>query len=708
MGGMDRGASSPTVGGPLDVLAVGRLIEAQGQGWLGAPSVLETPVGLLTSYFAGGCVGLRMADPLRASAEVIELRGCNAAGRFVAYDAASDTAFLCVGAEADAPVLIAYDPDTLEVRWDIRPSRDLGALGTPGGNVWFCGGPGLDEARREIVVPFTNLQGSGTSYGHRLAILDADTGEVKRVVQVPAASTDHPALGVIPVPGPRSVSLERVTLTEGGIIARGRTLCAQCAANSPNVVEGVVAWFTREGSFRGARYARTPTDTLAGGGVDGQADRTPAASEFAVGLGALGLIAMGGHLLLINPATPEPVADVPIAAVEPTSSFVIWPAATRVASSGVVALPHSVYAVDPTSLTNRWAYTEGQSWRVVQMAPVGTGSLLVLLANEGEERTALAVLDGNDGSILHRIEVPIVPARTNDGIWYGEMSVLKDGRVVVTDNLGSYALLGRADPLLAPRVAVSNPYPAPGETIDIALPSAAASYKVLWERDASVTVPPGETVSHAFVARGIRDVMVTAVERDGTTATAVLTVEVGGTPPPQLTPLQRAFAPENQEMTFFVLGTLITVIGLAVTIGRHRRRFSRLEQELAAVEEIRLLSTTDPHGAVQALKAYRERLPGDLARRRIDDSQYQVLDIRSARLLKVLRTRMFAPYDTRLSMRYHRLLDAAFEDAILQPSEAAALVAALDQEEALRPGDRQEIERLLAEFTSHNVAAALR
>lgn len=681
--------------GPLDVAARFDLLD-QGafHGLDGSPAVL-TPLGVV-GFAADGarCRALAFPDaspPARVLFEVEDCAGYIGFGRSLqAYDAARERLLLCIAGPGDSPVLRAHDLRTGEVAWSLAPA----ALGlTPEGASarWLCQGGALDPATSMLFLVFISFPfddaGVYSSY-HRIAAVDLETGGLRWASSVPAE-------GVAPLL-PTSVEdfLPRgVTLTSTGVVVVGRT------SMNAGRWEATLAFFDRDGGYHGSLRAERGSPLSPSASI---ASRTRAGAFFPVAHGPVAATHLGGDVVVVNPEIGSVVARAPVRAFDTSSEYAFWPTGAWMDDVILVLLPHAVSALDATTLETLWSWSEGADFLVREVVTSATGEAHLVVGREGDRESLLVTLEGTTGDVLAKLPIPLPPEPGIDNVWPINVLPVPDRGILVFDESGRAILAGPGNASRAPRIAPSTAYPPAGGRVEIPLAAGdgLVRYVVAWGDGAIEDVEPGATAGHAYPRAGRQTLRVTAVFTDGLTATSVASIDVGATPPPELTALQKAFAPENENFTFGILGIAITVLGAAVTIGRARARFARLERELAAVEEIRLLSTSDPRAAVLALKAYRERLPADLARGRIDDSQYHVLDLRSARLLKVLRTRMVAPYDGRLSARYHRQLDAAFEDAILQPAEADALVAALEAEEAMGPDDRAAMRGLLADFTT--------
>ena len=676
--------------GPLDIVANFTLPPGYTTIYPnGAPGVWTPHGALVFLRGEGTCAVAKIPDPRLGAATVHALEGCEFGGTQLAYDAENDLLFVCISGVTGSQQLRALRADTLELAWGLSAA----VLGSElGFTFWNCQGGALDPARDELVLVWYSYANGASSA--KLTSIDSVSGEMLWMSAIPPPGSpivttpfDLPSINTL---GPRTV-----TLTEDGIVVMS---VGGATVSGIGNFYAIATMFDRAGSYTASRTAYE-----GGGRAEESTSTRGIASHYAVAHGTLAAFALGTDVVVVNPNHGDVVMRAPLQAADDSYNYIWWPTGAWLADRIYIMLPHSVSAVDAVSLATAWTWGEGGDWDTRELITTATGDVLVFTGRQSAGESRLVALDARTGEVRWRLPIPIF-GENADGIW--DMRILPTGGTGIlafTDD-GAGVFIGSADLASQAAIRPSNTHPAVGEEITLSAeaPSGRVVRQMLvhWGDGVAETILPGEPLRHAYAQAGAATHRVTLVYADGLTATNVGTLDVGGTPPPQLTTLQRAFSPDNQELTFFLLGTLITIVGLAVTVGRHRRRYARLERELSAVEEIRMLSTSDPRGAVLALKSYRDRLPDDLARRRIDDSQYHILDLRSGRLLKVLRTRMLAPYDSRLSVRYHRQLDAAFEDAILHPSERDALVLALDAEPALDDPARVEIGRVLDDFTS--------
>ncbi|HUR70311.1 MAG TPA: hypothetical protein VM370_13785 [Candidatus Thermoplasmatota archaeon] len=674
-------------GGALDVLSSQPLPGSPGAFW--GPGMLPARDGTIAFLHTDGGCELALFETPIATERIGHGNGmCSA--NLVGYDAPTNAALVCHNAPSTAAVLEAIEATTGEQRWSLVPASAFGTGPEEIGH--YCFSAALDPTTREVVLP---VMGCCTTRPARLVSIDLDTGDVRWVQRIPTAPALLPVDPGIPQPGQNGYeSYHGIALTTTGIVVSGYFDCAGVCE------EGVLAWADREGNVVGKEHAVSGSPTQVGPGAY---ERTRGASQYAVAQGPLAAAALGNEIVIINPEVAQPVARHAIEATSPNTFATFIPKGHWRDDTIVAALGTSFTAFDSATLEQRWSWSEGLDYNVVDSIRVQSGDILAALQRSSDSTVHLVSIDTETGHTRARLQLPVTVSEEDRSSYDGHIVPVGAQGLLYVDERGQRVLIGTAPAGERPQIGLSTEYPAVGEEIriDVRPPPGldVRGYEIGWEGDGTVEVATGDTPTHIFAQRGDREVRVVALLADGRTRTATAMVHVGATPPPQLSALQKAFAPENQNLTFGVLGILVTLIGALFTVGRHRRRLARLERELQAVEEIRMLSVQDVRGAVLALKSYRDRLPEDLARRRIDDSQFQILDQRSGRLLKVLRTRLFAPFDAQLSMRYHRLLDAAFEDAIIQPSERLALVGALDGE-GIGAAERETIVGILDDFTS--------
>jgi hypothetical protein len=720
-GGPERGGVATVPGAPLDVVASFATIADDVRAtqhlhaWYGQGFV-ATPGGWLAEHHDptvhGNCTLVRVTDPLRGAFESTPLPPCNFGG-FDAYDARDGLLLLCAEGTNDAPVLLALDARTLEVRWDVRPGRDLGATAPSLGEAlfaigfdfnWYCSGSAIDLEGGEVVVPFTE----GAGFHNRVASIELATGRVRWWTEVPASLVYAGHGAGVPSP-PATVEgsgfgfgPQVATLTTSGVLVTGVLFCAQCASD---LVQRGIAWLTREGAFVGG-VAASPTE---------EGDLVPGGSQWAASAGSLGAVAMGRRLLLIDPQSAQPVLRAPLDTLEPLNtecaasgnvapesagscSRAEWVAPVWWQKTILVPVVHSVTAFSDVDLSKRWAWTEGLDWFVHDILVSNAGSASVLLSRGGENDTQAEVvqLSMQTGDVLQKLPLPDPRPGLNG--WAGRLQPLPGEGLLVVRADGHLYALGPAPADRVPALRLSGAFPRPGEAVSLQVePGGGGSLtRVLvgWGEGPIEELAPGQLAQHTYGAPGPREVVVTAVYADGRTGTATALVHVGGTPPQELTLLQQAFAPDNQNLTFGLVGIALAAGGGLVALERRHRRRGRMGRELARLEELRALGEARPAQALRELGAYRAGLHAALGEGNLDEAQYGALETRAARLAAPLRRRVLAAWEGRASPRFLRLLDAALEDGVLSAAEAGALREAM-RGERLSARQREELAGLL-------------
>lgn len=401
----------------------------------------------------------------------------------------------------------------------------------------------------------------------------------------------------------------------------------------------------------------------------------------------------------MNPAERAPVDQAPFPGIETGRGFSgIIPSAWW-GDWILVPIARSVTALDPHALgVAQWSRAFGEDGVVSGLVVLPPSEALVLVASNenggtADNRATLHRVDLATGDDLQRIPLPGT-IRTTTGTGRVGFQPLDDGRLLVYSLDGRLIELGPADAELRPDVRVTNEYPAPNEGVALHVASrAAATFVVAWG-DGAVEEGAGPW-THRYGEEGPRTVRVTALLTDGRTATTEVLLRVGATPPAELNALQRAFAPDNQNATFGVLGILVTLIGALVALVARRRRHGRLHDELEALERIRHDGRRDPEAGMRALGAFRERLLADVRARRLDDAQFNTLDQRANVVFSALRTRLLGPLAGHLSADFRHALDVVLHDGRVDSEELAALRRALDAERSLAPDERARLAAML-------------
>lgn len=704
----------------------------------------------------GDCLLLRIPLPFTGESSLQPLSDCHF-GYFQGYDAATDTFFLCSMSRGDEPFFQARDASSGSVRWSLRRSQLGNTLEEPETR-WSCSGVAFDFARGIAIVPVGSSRSGADFPRNRVVRLDVRTGAPVWVRQVVVPTGSVPAIPSTDQTdrdgaGPNFLPLS-ATLTTDGVVVMGVTICAdtltcdppQGAVNEyedPFPVESAVAWFDLAGNRRGVLVAKDDAGANTRRSCVDPArapiERIRSGSTAATASGNEAILHLGQCLYKLRATEPEPVGKTAIASLEQRDPGELGYAPGAWTPDGVIVPSRkSIAAFHPVDLSPLWSWTlqdPGRDPEAVVGSRDGTAWVLATSAAqrvpaEDPQAAVLYRLDttraaeDKSARLQQKLYLPLRVFRTyeegvaltGEPVRAGSTTVqyisffnrgpditpLASGDLVLTDMAGRLVYLGVCSEVARPSISISDTFPRPGIATRLTIeapPGAGGNYTIIWgDGEAqSLSAAAGRKIaaSHVFNAPGTHTVVVTAHYADGTTGTAEALVEVGGAPPALLTPLQRAFAPQNQEWTFFFLGLAITFLGALFTILRRRHRRSRIERELRRLDQIRDEASKDIAASLKSLDFFRESLRDKLARGRLDDAQFGAIQLAALQLQRALRHRLFAPFEGRMSPSFQRHLDAALEDGVVNHQEAERLLDQLGRERRLATAEKRRLGALI-------------
>lgn len=667
---------------PLDVLAAYDLLRSgerlnaeEGQALVDTPHGL---IGIVTAGDPASCMPLWITDVAQGASRRGDAFPCarNAVlNAVVAYDPTSDAVLACTDGAYDAPMLRALDGATRAALWTLSPEEGGALPGAVGvARNWFCDGVAIDEERRVVVVPFSSID------MHVIAGVDVDTGRVVwSTVVSPEAFARQPS---VLVPAPLVGFLPIIpTLTEDGIVVIANLGGAEAA----------VAWLDFDGRVRGAyRSAGEPGSP-----------RSAFLSSWAAADGAAAFAILGERVVRVEPAGRGVMEGPAVVQPDETTPFSFTLYAGTAVAGDTVLLPlgSRVLVVDAREIAEEVGnWRERPDWWVQAVLATEGRDAYVLSTSRSltEPAGSLFRFHMRGGQTVQELPLGPLTHQRNEARL---LPIAAPARLLAHDFDGRFVLLGPAASELVPSLDVGEQRPAVGDAVELSLEARGdepVRWLIAWDDGSGVAeYAPGEPIAHTYAEAGPRTVRATAVYADGRTATAEVALDVGGLRPQELNALQRAFAPERQDVTFGVLGIVIALAGGVITLARRQRHSSRLDHELALLRDIRAQGSDDPWRAMRALARYRARIEGELARGALNDAQYASLTLRASELLTALRARALAPLAHRVGPTLRLRLEAALADGVMSASEAAALRALLADDPVASARDREEIGRLL-------------
>ncbi|HEX9767068.1 MAG TPA: hypothetical protein VGA36_09915, partial [Nitriliruptorales bacterium] len=199
------------------------------------------------------------------------------------------------------------------------------------------------------------------------------------------------------------------------------------------------------------------------------------------------------------------------------------------------------------------------------------------------------------------------------------------------------------------------------------------------------------------------ELVVSARNRAAQTASRAFVVSVGGSAPPEATFLEQAFARENQDLTFGLLGLFVAVTGGAIAVSRQRLHKNRLQRELRAVNEVFVRLQDRPAACEAALNERRARIQNLLADGELDENQFHVLDRRLEELHRQIRV---GTLDRRFQFLPHGMvltLKDMLADGKITAWEHEHLVEALKRDTLMTDDQKRKLRDLIDEWYGRDV-----
>ncbi len=325
--------------------------------------------------------------------------------------------------------------------------------------------------------------------------------------------------------------------------------------------------------------------------------------------------------------------------------------------------------------------------------------------------TAFYAFDAESGDHLWRHELAGPMNRPDlasaNGFAYG----LAEGSLVSVDTDGWFHAIGRTNASLGAPPVETELYPPTGRSVALEVPQPepgamgpATRYMVDWG-DGTVTDWQEDPVfTHTYDEEGEVTARVIAGNDANQTSSSFVTMNVGEETPTEPTWLSQRFEPDNQDMTFGVLGILVAVTGGAVGVTQRYRKRSRLQDELEAIDEAYAATHERPMECEAQLNERKAYARGLVLNGELDEQQFSVIEQRIEELLKGIRMGAmedefdFLPYGlvkraremladgTVSSLEREAFLQAVEEDDVLSSDQTAAV---RERIEAWHARDRQ-------------------
>ena len=355
---------------------------------------------------------------------------------------------------------------------------------------------------------------------------------------------------------------------------------------------------------------------------------------------------------------------------------------------------NGLFLLDSTfTLVGSTLAPDGQEWAPGPLTRAANG---VLYAGSGADGAGFG---GTHGNIV-ALRAPSMAVQWLHRFPSDTRFAVSGGLLVAWSEDGTLTVLGHNAASPQPVAKVSSAIPSPGDLVTVDLSGSGAGlfgnvtqYRADWGDGQATEWQDAPVLRHRFST--LTNVESRFFVRNAANQTASVTqlFVVGGRP--DLTFLQRQFAPEHQNTTFFVLGLLATALAALWGVVQIRRSHHRLRRELQALERRLQELQGRPESLDGALRSFRAHAHDLLVRRKLDQAQYLVL---RERIDDLQRGTRMAAVDERLSFLPHGMvkrLEAMLADAHVSGWERHHFLEALEQERSLSPAQRQRARGLV-------------
>lgn len=264
---------------------------------------------------------------------------------------------------------------------------------------------------------------------------------------------------------------------------------------------------------------------------------------------------------------------------------------------------------------------------------------------------------------------------------------------------GTITVIGRSAASMTPPALKSEQFPAVGEDITVDLSGARAGafgaptrYRADWG-DGNVTEwQASPEFKHAYATPTPTVARFTVGNDANQTATTTVTFRVGESEP---NILSQAFAPDNQDRTFFIIGAAVSAGGALFGFLAVRRKRGRLQREIKAVDKLVHDLRENANATDLAMRERRVRARALLVDGKLDDTQANLLEkhiddvSRRVRLQEVDHDLDFLPQGIA------RRLREALQDGRISTLERDYLTRLVDDDRILTPQQKASVHELV-------------
>lgn len=585
------------------------------------------------------------------------------------------------------------DQQEWELEWCSR-------MGLESGNLTL-----LCNAKRPDQTWCEPLQGTecGTLLGGVLLLrLDAETGQEQWAWTVPRADPEHDHQLEKRSPGSYPLGLavsgsQVVVLTiEGGCSCAGNSLVdARWDVGDFHTVlwaldaeQEEIDWSNR---LQSANWTRA---TIAGQPVDAEHERVANRGNPAVSDGAVYVKA--GQVHKLNLGTGETMWSQPIGEedVDPDGGR---SSAISLGNGHVYTTSaQTLYRIDQDEPEDGWSKSlDFSAQEGFGEQPVVTPSALYTVIASPDAPESVRAFDTRDGSELwrHPGGEQVFSFSVGQGLLaYTQTEFHDEGANT------SLVVLGRNDASPTAQPTSSTSYPEAGEQVEVDLSSSqpgvqgpVTRYKAIWGDGATTGWQEDPLLRHTYNQEGEVTARFLAANEANQTSSSTNTFYVGQEAPTEPNMIETAFARENQDMTFGILGIVVAVTGGAIGVARSYRKRTRLQDVLEDIEEAYEETQHNPAECEAQLTERKTHARGLMLDGELREEQLQVVDNRIQELRTQLRMSTLEEGFKDLPHRVVRALEEMLKDGRITRMEHQGAHAAIDEAEGLTDAYKERL-----------------
>lgn len=379
------------------------------------------------------------------------------------------------------------------------------------------------------------------------------------------------------------------------------------------------------------------------------------------------------------------------------------------AYAGLAFDGEAVYAASGQTLYRYGADGSG-GWEA--NIPAGSGERL----EEDLVVTASAVHAGGWSRATDTGAVYAFDKSTGDMLWRfpvgdpQQIAVSGEALAFVDITSDELVVLGRTGASPEPVAGTSTDYPGVGEEVRVDLGGSGAGlegpvtrYKAIWGDGTETGWRTDPVLAHAYNQSGDVTARFVVGNDANQTASTTQTFHVGQAEPNLIS---TAFAPQNQDMTFGIIGIALALAGGLVGMARRRRRRNRLQQELDAVERLYEQTRDRPPECEAQLTERKAHARGLLADGDLTEEQLQIVEERIRDLRREVRTALL---DDRFAFLPHGMvlrLEDMLADARINAWEREHFLKALDAEGTLTDEQKERVRNLIDDWFERDTGSS--